>query len=213
MQINRIGRALALGSLVSFLALPGLSLAASDGTVKQLGRTVMRYKDDTIQIVIGYRYSSNNLKEPWLMLDTRIHGWAGKTVSINREDVSLALPDGREIPLPTQKTFGERFTDIERFLMAAQPSREPLNGYFVGPRYEEKMRFFTVPGRDVVRDEIYASHTYLLVGDLFFPSSEGEWKPGLYALIIKNRDINVKLPFQLPGQDLGKKKADTAVPW
>jgi hypothetical protein len=199
---------------IILLALPfSLGVAAAeDSGVRQLGRTVMQYQDDVVQVVIGYRYASQHLSEPWLLLDTRLNARTGKSVTIHREDVTLLLPGGKEIPLPTQKALGEGFPDIVRVMNAAVPTREPLNGYFVGPRYQEKLRFFTVPGEGVVRDEMAVSYSYLVMGDIFFRSPEAGFAPGEYTLVIKNKDVNVRLPFKLPGEDL-KKKDDKAVTW
>jgi hypothetical protein len=47
-------------------------------------------------------------------------------------------------------------------------------------------------------------------GDLFFESPAGAWKPGRYTLILKNKKMNVELPFTLPADDpkKGVKGAD-----
>ncbi len=216
-RLERFLPAVVFGTLLAMAGVPGAADAQTSspqGQVKQLGRTVMQYKDGVIHLVIGYRYSSTHLDEPWMLLDTNLTATSGKAFSVAREDVLLITPDGKELTLPSQKTFGKEFTDIQRVLQAAKPSRDPITGYFPSVRFEERLPFFTVPGQGTVRDEFSASFTYLISGDLYFQSPKGKFDPGLYTLVIKNKDVDVKLPFQLPGTELKKEEKDVkTVPW
>ena len=76
-------------------------------------------------------------------------------------------------------------------------NREPTSGYFVGATRFQPLRFFTIPGEDIVLDEVTGSHYLLTQGDLYFEQSEGHWYKGIYTLQIKNKDLNVKLPIPL----------------
>ena len=37
----------------------------------------------------------------------------------------------------------------------------------------------------------------LAYGDIYFESPKAKWEPGIYTLVIKNRDVNVRLPLTL----------------
>ncbi len=193
----------------------GGSAAPADSPVKRLGKTVVQHKDSNVRAVLSWRYANQTFeKEPWLLLELAFAAEGG-AVTLNREDVSLSIPGGEKLPLPGQKRLAEGL-DVRWVEQKASVSREPITGYFPSQRLEQRIPFFTYPGGPVVQDEIGGGYTMLSRGDLYFEAPAGGWKPGSYTLVLKNKEMDVELPFSLPADDPKKdaKGADgKTVPW
>ena len=204
---------------VALFASVAFAMAAGADTVKapvkRLGKTVVQHKDSNVKAVLSWRYANQTFeKEPWLLLELAFAAEGG-AVDLNREDVSLLTPGGERLPLPGQRRLSEGL-DVRWVEQKASASRDPITGYFPNQRLEQRIPFFTYPGGPVVQDEIGGGHTMLSRGDLFFESPAGAWKPGRYTLVLKNKEMDVELPFSLPADDPKKdaKAADgKAVPW
>ena len=193
--MKRISRAV----LGAALLIGSRSLSADLGSpnVKRLGRTIVQWKDDRVQVVVSWRHAQDHLDARWILLDFSFFATRGNPVTINREDIELFLPDGRRLNLPSQSRMAKGIPDIRRMLQQAAVNRDPASGYFVGPTRRQDLQFFTIPGEGVVFNEITANHDRLTQGDLFFESPGETWPKGIYTLRIKNRDIDVKLPLPL----------------
>ena len=100
--------------------------------VKRLGRTVSRYRDDVLQVVIGYKHAQYHLDNRWILLETCISATGSEPVEIYREDVTLFGPDGARMPMPSQKKMAQGIPDLSRMLHQARVVRDPLGGYFPG---------------------------------------------------------------------------------
>ena len=204
-------------ALLVFTALAGSAVAAEKAApVKRLGKTVVRYQDDAVKVVLSWRFANQTFeKEPWLLLELAFAA-EGKAVNLNREDVALLGPDGERIPLPGQKRFSEGVRDPLALVKRASVARDPLDNYFSRPTQLESLRFFTVPGGSVVQDEVSGGPSWLIQGDLYFEAPTGAWKPGSYTLALKNKTMDVELPFSLPAGELKKDAKgadDKVVPW
>jgi hypothetical protein len=193
-------RAVSLGILLALcLLFFPFALPADLGSpnVKRLGKTVLQWKDGRVQVVVSWRHAQQHLDARWILLDFSFFATGGNPVTINREDIELVLPDGRSLNLPSQSRVAKGLPDIRRMLQQAAVNRDPTDGYFVGPTRRQGLRFFTIPAEGIVLDEASGSHDILTQGDLFFESPKGKWEKGIYTLLIKNKDINVKLPLPL----------------
>lgn len=165
--------------------------------VTRLGKTVMRWRDDAVQVVVGYRHAQIHLDRKWILLDTGLTARSGKPVEVWREDVWLVTPDGKRLPLPSQHRMAEGIPDLRRMLNEAKVQRDPLSGYFPGAVREERLGFFAIPGEDIVFDKVALNWRTLASGDIFFESPKATWEPGIYTLVIENRDVHVRLPLTL----------------
>jgi len=179
------------------LATPGAADVDAGPNVTRLGRTVMRWRDDAVQVVVGYRHAQTHLDRKWILLDTGLTVWKGKPVEVFREDVWLVTPDGKRLPMPSQRRMAEGIPDLRRMLNEAKVQRDPLNGYFPGAVREERLGFFAIPGEDIVFDKVAFNSQTLASGDIYFESPREKWEPGIYTLVIENRDVHVRLPLTL----------------
>lgn len=203
-------------STIAFAAEPG------DSLVLRKGKTIVQYEDEKAQIDISYRHLDTHRDTEWMLLDFYVRALGTKSFSIAREDVTLVVPGGDRLNLPTQKKLGEEFKDIRRFRLQVDISRDPLEGYFKGYVRSQPLKFFTIPGEGIVFDEVSVGNASLVFGDLYFKSPTGTWADGTYKLEIRNKDLDVSIPFMVPAPALGKddgarpKKKDpndTSVPW
>lgn len=204
-------------ALLAILAFGGPLLSAEPPSpVRRLGKTVVQHKDDRVNAILSWRFANQTFeKEPWMLLELAFAS-EGSSVELNREDVSLLLPGGERIPLPGQRRLAEGLGDVHWLLQRASVSRDPLTGYFPRPTYEQRLPFFTWTGGPVVLDEIGGGPSMLTIGDLFFEAPTGAWKPGRYVLVLKNKTMDVELPFRFPAdvpEKEGKGKDPKAVTW
>ena len=165
--------------------------------VKRLGRTVSRYRDDVLQVVIGYKHAHYHLDSRWILLETCISGTGNEPVEIYREDVALFGPDGTRMAMPSQKRMAQGIPDLSRMLLQARVVRDPLGGYFPGRLREERLGFFAVPGEGIVFDQVTVDRDTLAWGQLFFEAPKGRFEPGIYTLVIENKVVHVRLPLAL----------------
>lgn len=194
--MSSIPKTVLAGAAALCLAIP-VAADVEGPNVKRLGRTVMRWKDDTLQLVVGYRHAQLHLDKKWILLDTYLIATGSKPVEVWREDVSLLMPDGTRLPLPTQRRLAEGIPDLRRMLHEAKVQRDPLGGYFPGAVHEERLGFFTVPGEDIVFDKATVNMQTVAWGDLYFESPKGRWEPGIYTLVIESKNVHVRLPLAL----------------
>jgi len=184
--------------------------------LKRLGRTVVQHKDSTVRAVLSWKYANQTFeKEPWILLELAFAA-EGKPVELNREDVSLLTPSGERLGLPGQKRFVGGVKDPRWLLQKAVVAREPVADYFPRQTLEQRLPFFAVPGEQLVQDQIAAGPTFIIHGDLFFEAPTGVWKPGRYTLVLKNKVMDVELPFTFPADDPkgdAKAKDGKAVTW
>ena len=121
--------------------------------VTRKGKTVVQYKDEEIQVVMGYRHASTHLGSPWSFFETYLSATNGKPIEIVREDIELISPMG-VIPLSSQRKMAEGIPDLRRMLMEAAVSRDPLDGYFPGRPRRQPIAFFTITGEGIVFDRV-----------------------------------------------------------
>jgi hypothetical protein len=182
---------------LSVFGVAGTRADLESPNVKKLGRTVSRYRDDVLQIVIGYKHAQRHLESRWILLETCISATGGPAVEIFREDVALIAPDGTRMSLPSQRRMAEGIPDLRRMLLQARVMRDPLAGYFPGCFREERLGFFAVPGEAIVFDQVTVDRETLAWGDLFFESPRGRFEAGIYTLVVENKTVHVRLPLAL----------------
>jgi len=193
--MKRLMEAVVLGA--ALVAAGGAVAEIPAPTVKSLGHTLAEYRDSRVQVVASWRWAEAHPRSRWIFLDTWVSPTSNGSLEINREDISLETPDGQRVDLASQGRLAENLPDLRMVLMQARVLHDPIAPYFPGVRYFEAFRFFTVPGRHVTFDSVGLGPMTLAYGDLFFESPTGSFAPGVYTLVIRNRNVNVRLPFAL----------------
>ncbi len=162
---------------------------------RQRGRAAVEYNDADIKIVAAYYYSQRNHESRWLMIETGVS--ASDVGTIDRDAISLRTPQGREIPLATQRRVGEDVARIEQLLQNAKVVSHNVASYFTQRDRIESMNLFTLPFGPVVHDDFVVDAHRVAVGPLFFESPTGAWEDGTYALIVRHEKGTAQLPIHL----------------
>ena len=162
---------------------------------RQRGRAAVEYRDNDIHIVAAYYYSQRNHESRWLLIEAGVS--ADKTGTIDRGAIALRTPQGREIPLATQRRVGEDVGRIEQLLQNAAVLSHNVAFYFNQRDRTDAMRLFTLPFGGVVSDSFVVERDRVAVGPLFFESPTGAWEGGTYALIIRHEKGTAQLPINL----------------
>ena len=121
---------------------------------------------------------------------------AERAMDIHREDNHLVMPDGRELPLATQRRFAQDIRRTRLLLQNASLTRHGIGAYFK-IHNGVPMKFFALPFQGIVHDFFVADTWRLAWGDLFFESPTGLWEAGTYSLIIQHEDVRAALPISL----------------
>ena len=180
------------------LALAVPTLAAQEefsSANRERGRAAVEFRDDDAHIVAAYYYSQRNHESRWIMIEAGVS--TDDTIVIERSAIALRTPQGREIPLATQRRVGEDVSRIEQLLQNANVLSHNVASYFVQRDRIESMSLFTLPFGPVVHDSFVVDRNRVAVGPLFFESPTGAWEKGTYALIVRHSKGASELPIHL----------------
>jgi hypothetical protein len=129
------------------------------------------------------------------MLETAVS--SRELMTIERSDIALRTPGGREVPLATQRRVGEDVGRIRALLQNASAVNHNVTGYFVQRDRIEPMDLFRLPFGHVVHDSFVVDNHRVAAGRLFFESPTGAWEDGTYALIVRHENGTAELPIVL----------------
>ena len=180
------------------LALAVPTLAAQEefsSANRERGRAAVEFRDDDAHIVAAYYYSQRNHESRWIMIEAGVS--TDDTIVIERSAIALRTPQGREIPLATQRRVGEDVSRIEQLLQNANVLSHNVASYFVQRDRIESMSLFTLPFGPVVHNSFVVDRNRVAVGPLFFESPTGAWEKGTYALIVRHSKGASELPIHL----------------
>ena len=105
-------------------------------------------------------------------------------------------PDGRRIPLPTQKEFIAAYPETQSLMRRAAIARQPLEATR-GGRRPCYLDFLRLPGTaGTTRKAIWINDLELCVGMLAFPIRGGV-QAGRWRLVIELEESNLEVPFYL----------------
>jgi hypothetical protein len=162
---------------------------------RQIGRAAVEYRDKHLQVVAAYYYSQRNHDSRWLMLETAFS--TNEPATINRSDIVLRTPEGREIPLATQRQVGEDVNRIKALLQNATTVTHDVVSYFTQRDRVETINLFRLPFDDVVHDSFVVDRHRVAVGRLFFAAPTGAWEDGTYALVVRHANGTAEMPIRL----------------
>lgn len=184
---------LSCGAVLVVTAPRAWSQAAPGST--QLGKAVVELRDAAIQMVAAYSYSQRNHDSRWLMFEVGLS--TVKDSTIQRAAIVLRSPQGREIPLATQRQVNEDIKGVEALLQSSSAERHDVPSYFTQRDRIEDMRLFTLPFGQAVHDSFVVDRDRVAVGPFLFESPSGTWESGTYALILRHAEGTAELPIRL----------------
>jgi len=164
-------------------------------SVTQVGRTQVRTVGADLEGIVSYKFADSSLGDEWLIIDVALTGERAAAIEVKVADVSMRTPDGRRIPLPTQKEFIDAYPQLQSMLRRAAVASEPLEATRGGKRPCD-LNFLRLPGTGSTRDAIWINQRELCVGMLAFPVAGGI-QPGRWKLIIELEESSLEIPFDL----------------
>ena len=162
---------------------------------RQIGRAAVEYRDKAIHVVAAYYHSQRNHDSRWLLIESALS--TTENTIIKREHIVLRSPQGREIPLATQRRIGEDVKSVEQLLQNAKVQTHPVTSYFRQSDRTEDMKLFRLPFGPVVHDEFVSDRDHVAAGPLFFEAPTGAWEKGTYALVVRHSKGAAELPIVL----------------
>jgi hypothetical protein len=194
----------ALGPLV-VLASAGLLAACSstssgggritEPTIDQPGRTISRYRDALLEVLVDYKFANSNVGSGWMILNVAITTSKSQSIEVRRDHVLVRTPDGRKIPLPSYPDFIDAYPEIQSAARRAALASDPLDFTQAGRRTCE-LRFQPLPGTVAALESVYVNMRRICQGLLFFPV-DGGVQPGRWELIIEFEEFDVEVPFEI----------------
>jgi hypothetical protein len=147
-------------------------------------------------VILGYQASNRSIGEDWMLLEV------GMTVrdkvpnyKITREAISLELPDGKTLPLPT--VTEQRSGNVQGIQQRAKVQRDSINYFPPGASRACGLLFFPDLGsRALPYDETELSDDRACVGRLYF-KIPGGIALGQYWLNVKFQNSLLRVPFRI----------------
>ncbi len=150
-------------------------------------------------VTIGYRVANGSVGEEWLMLDAGFTVRDGvKAYDLKREAISLKTPDGKLLPLATQKEYASAGY-LPALNKRAQVTRDKINYFPPEVNKACALLFFSDLGKPKAPpsfDQVDLTDNRACVGRLFF-KVPGGIQTGQHWLVTKFATSEVQVPFRI----------------
>jgi hypothetical protein len=180
-----------------------------------MGEYVLRGTSPDAVVVVGYWVANKSEDKEWMLLDVGMTPVPGTSAVLKREDVRLILPDGSEVPLPSQKEFQQSYSKIRNLDAIANRSAYSINYLPAYANIPCRIGFFTDMNdmsRGPAYDQVTLNQAGACFGRLYFPVEGGIQMNQVYTLAIRfpNSDLQIAMPMMTEDQikDLKKKIKD-----
>ncbi len=164
------------------------------------GRFVRAAYNNEGYVILGYRVANLSVGGPWLLLEVGTTVRSGvPSFSLTRDAISLETPDGKTIPLPSNKEFmAAHLTGLQK---QADVVRDSINYFPPGVSRPCRIGFFADLGeRAMPYDQVELSSDRACLGRLYFPV-EGGIRYGQHWLNVKFARSVVRVPFRILTKD------------
>ena len=147
-------------------------------------------------VTLGYRLANTLVGQEWIFIETGMTMRSGKpNYVLKRASISLALPDGGTVPMPTDGEYKQ--VDLRRLDQQSTIIRDSINYFPPSVRDACRLGFFSeMSSRTVAYDEVELSSTRGCLGRLYF-KIPGGLKYGQYFLNVQFKDSLVRVPFRI----------------
>lgn len=149
-------------------------------------------------VTLGYRIANGSVGEDWMYLQAGLTLRQGvKPQTVPREAFSVKTPDGKVIPLATQKEYSEAFC-LPALNSRARVQRDSLNYFPAGVTNAGAFQFFADMGktRSLSFDQVELNDNRAAFGRLFF-KIPGKIQTGQHWLVVKFAGSEVQVPFRI----------------
>jgi hypothetical protein len=184
----------------AFLIATGGSTASAkapsnEPTIDKPGRTISRYTDPLVEVIVDYTHAARSTGDPWLILNVAVAGWESKAVEVRRSYVVVKTPDGRKIPLPEYSDFIKAYSEIQAASRRAALASQPIDFSQAG-RTTCELAFQPLPGTTTSLESVFVNMRKICQGLLFFPI-QGGVQPGQWEFIIEFEEFDARVPFEI----------------
>jgi hypothetical protein len=168
---------------------------SNEPTVDQLGKTISRYRDPLVEVIVDYKFANLNQGEDWIILNVAITSSESKAIEVRRDHVLVRTPDGRKIPLPSYPDFIAAYPELQSAARRAALASDPIDFTQAG-RQTCDLRFQPLPGTVTALESVYVNMRKICQGLLYFPV-QGGVQPGNWEFIIEFEEFDARVPFEL----------------
>ena len=167
------------------------------------GRYVRAAYNNEGYVILGYRLANSSIGGPWLLLEVGMTVRKGvPNTTLTRGAISLDTPDGKTIPLPSNKEFKE--AQLFGLQKQADMIRDSINYFPPEASRPCRVGFFAdVEDRGLAYDQVELSYDRACLGRLYFPI-EGGIQYGQHWLNVKFANSVVRVPFRILTKDEAK---------
>jgi len=151
-------------------------------------------------VILGYQASNRSIGEEWMLLEV------GMTLldnipdfTLTRDAISLEMPDGKTIPLPT--ITEQREGNVRPIQQRAKVQRDSINYFPIGASKACGILFFPdLDAKALPYDQVDLSDDRACLGRLYF-RIPGGIAYGQHWLNVKFQNSLVRVPFRILTKD------------
>lgn len=188
-----------VAATILFVAFVAFEVCAQEG-VRPLKQYGVAYEGPEVEAAVRFYQAQRDIGEPWMVLVVHIVGSTRSgIVTIDRSAFTLITPDGRRLPMMSQKEFREVYGRIQTRIRRAVESAPPFRAYRGTIRRCTRW-FLATPGRGFGVDELYVSNFEECSGPMVFAVPNGI-QPGRWRLIIDLEESRADIPFELEAEE------------
>ncbi len=147
-------------------------------------------------VILGYQASNRSIGEDWMLLEVGIALRDGvPDHTLLRDALSLDLPDGKTLPLPSVSE--QRAGNTIALQNRASVQRDSINYFPPNAARACGLVFFPdATSRAIPRDDVFLDHQHACIGRLFF-KIPGGIAYGQYWLNVKFAKSVIRVPFRI----------------
>ena len=167
----------------------------TEPTVDQPGKTISRYRDPLVEVIVDYKFANLSQGNDWMILNVAVTTSESKAIEVRRGHVLVRTPDGREIPLPPYADFIAAYPEVQSAARRAALASDPIDFTQAG-RQTCDLRFQPLPGTVAALESVYVNMRKICQGLLYFPV-QGGIQPGRWEFIIEFEEFDARVPFEI----------------
>ena len=167
----------------------------AEPTVDKAGKTIARYRDQLVEVIVDYKFASRSLGDDWMILNVAVTSSESKAIEVRRKHVLVRTPDGRKIPLPPYADFIAAYPEVQSASRRAALASDPIDFTQAG-RQTCDLRFQPLPGTVAALESVYVNMRKICQGLLYFPV-QGGIQPGRWEFIIEFEEFDARVPFEI----------------
>ncbi len=167
----------------------------TEPTVDKLGKTISRYRDPLVEVIVDYKFANLSQGDDWMILNVAVTSSQSKAIEVRRGHVLVRTPDGRKIPLPPYSDFIAAYPEVQSAARRAALASDPIDFTQAG-RQTCDLRFQPLPGTVAALESVFVNMRKICQGLLYFPI-QGGIQPGTWEFIIEFEEFDARVPFEI----------------